>query len=237
MWWFTTAWCDCRLRGEPRWCAKSRTYQATYLQLPGIIDQAEVWGARSVSQNTLTICANFCFRKRGIYFLIPSFLNTERAETVEFFSCGRKWPIYWKYFILWLLVACGSNAQSISSHGPLARYIKLQVAHAPGMSGMFSQPPLVSDPEMHHDTCVAHVPWRISGSLNSGFHWSRWRGKPSRNSWRMRNPQINLSGKSPWCWLIFPGIFRCQHQKGQVTIKSYDIAWLQWVNIYIFGIC
>ena len=35
--------------------------------------------------------------------------------------------------------------------------------------------PLVSDPGMHHGTCVTHVPWRMSGSLarcggdNDGF--------------------------------------------------------------------
>ena len=28
--------------------------------------------------------------------------------------------------------------------------------------------PLVSDPGMHHDTCVAHVPWCMSGSLTHG---------------------------------------------------------------------
>ena len=28
--------------------------------------------------------------------------------------------------------------------------------------------PLVSDPDMHHGTCVTHVPWCISGSLNRG---------------------------------------------------------------------
>ena len=41
-------------------------------------------------------------------------------------------------------------------HGPLARYDKLLVAHAPGMPGTFSPPPRVSDPDMHHDTCVTH---------------------------------------------------------------------------------
>ena len=34
--------------------------------------------------------------------------------------------------------------------GPLARYVKLRVAHAPGMPGTFSLPPRVSDPDMHH---------------------------------------------------------------------------------------
>ena len=33
----------------------------------------------------------------------------------------------------------------------------------------FSPPPWVSDPDMHHGTCVVHVPWCISGSLTNGF--------------------------------------------------------------------
>ena len=35
-------------------------------------------------------------------------------------------------------------------NGPLARYAKLRVAHAPGMPGTFSPPPRVSYPGMHH---------------------------------------------------------------------------------------
>ena len=42
-------------------------------------------------------------------------------------------------------------------HGPPTRYVKLWVAHAPGMPGTFSRPPRVSDVNMHHDTCVALV--------------------------------------------------------------------------------
>ena len=60
-------------------------------------------------------------------------------------------------------------------HGPLARYVKLRVAHAPGMPGTFSPPQLVSDPDMHHGTCVTHVPWCMPGPLTSGFLWSRLR--------------------------------------------------------------
>ena len=48
-------------------------------------------------------------------------------------------------------------------HGPLARYVKLQVAHAPGMPGTFSPPPQVNDPDMHHGTCRTHVPWCMPG--------------------------------------------------------------------------
>ena len=78
------------------------------------------------------------------------------------------------------------------SHGPLARYVTLRVAHAPGMPGTFSPPPRVSDPEMHRGTRVTHVSWCMPGSLTSGFLWSWWRGKHSR---RMRKPQFSVSGK------------------------------------------
>ena len=58
------------------------------------------------------------------------------------------------------------------SHWHLFRYVKLRVAHAPGM---LSPPARVSDPEMHHGTCVTHVPWCMPKSLTSGLLWSRWR--------------------------------------------------------------
>ena len=50
-------------------------------------------------------------------------------------------------------------------------------AHAPGMLGTFTPPPRVSDPDMHHGTCVTHVPWCMPGSLTRGFLWSRRWGK------------------------------------------------------------
>ena len=80
-------------------------------------------------------------------------------------------------------------------NGPLARYVKLRVAHAPGMPGTFSSPPWVSDPGMRHGTCVTHVPWCMPGSLTIDFFLIRWRGKRSRHSRRMRNAQIYVSGK------------------------------------------
>ena len=61
-----------------------------------------------------------------------------------------------------------------SSDGPLTRYVKLRVAHAPGRPGnvfpthRLQRKQLVSDPGMHHGTCVMHVPWCMSGSLTSG---------------------------------------------------------------------
>ena len=97
-------------------------------------------------------------------------------------------------------------------HGPLSRYVKLRVAHAPGMPGTFSPPPRVNDPDMHHGTCVTHVPRCMSGSLTSGFHWGRWRGKRSRHSRCMRKPQFNVSGKRPV--LMLYGVIVCMVASG-----------------------
>ena len=82
-------------------------------------------------------------------------------------------------------------------NGPLARYLKLWDAHAPGMLGTFSPLLRVSDPDMHHGTCVTHVPRCMPGSLTSCFLWNLWWGKRSQHSRRMRNPQFCVSGKRP----------------------------------------
>ena len=79
----------------------------------------------------------------------------------------------------------------------LTRYVRLRVARASGMPGTFSPPSRVSDPDMHHGTCVTHVAWCMPGSLTSGLLWSRWRGKRSRHSRHIRNPQFYVSGKRP----------------------------------------
>ena len=79
----------------------------------------------------------------------------------------------------------------------LLNYFKLRVVHVPVMPITFSSPPRVSDPDMHHDTCVVHVSWCMPESQTSGSIWSRWRAKRSRHSRRMRTPQFYVSGKSP----------------------------------------
>ena len=90
-----------------------------------------------------------------------------------------------------------SSFRRAISHGSLTRYVKLRVAHAPGMPGTFSPPPRPSDPDMHDSASVTHVPWCMPGSLTSGFLWTWWRGKRSRHSWRMRNQHFYVSGKRP----------------------------------------
>ena len=97
----------------------------------------------------------------------------------------------------WKFLAAHPAFIFIDQHGPLNRYLKLRVAHAPGMPGTFSPPLRAGDPAMHHGTCVTHVPRCMAGSLTSGFLSSRWRGKRSRHSRRMRNPQFYVSGTRP----------------------------------------
>ena len=104
------------------------------------------------------------------------------------------WPCAWR-----IHTSPKLNILSLA-HGPLTRYAKLRVAHAPGT---FSPPPRASDPDMHHGTCVTHVPWCMPGSLTSGFLWSRWQGKRSRHFWCMRNLQFYASGKRPMAGSAF----------------------------------
>ena len=95
-------------------------------------------------------------------------------------SCAFDWSF---------VFSVGDNAVR---NGPLARYNKLRVAHAPGMTGT-----RFCDLDTHHGTRVMRVPWCMSGSLTSGFLWGRWRRKRSRYSRRMRNLPFYLSGKRP----------------------------------------
>ena len=82
-------------------------------------------------------------------------------------------------------------------HGPLTRYVKLRVAHSPGMPGTLPRHRRLPIPTCIMARAVTHVRWCIPGSLTHGFLWRRWRGKLSRHSRRMRNPQFYVSCKRP----------------------------------------
>ena len=71
------------------------------------------------------------------------------------------------------------------------------ICDAPGMSWTFSPPRRVFGPDMHYGTCVTHVSWCMPGSITSGFLWSRWRGKRSQHSMRMRNLQFRYLVRGP----------------------------------------
>ena len=112
-------------------------------------------------------------------------------------------------------------------NGPLTRYVKLRFAHAPGMPGTFPAPPRISVPDMHHGTCVTHMPWCMPGSLTSDFLGSRWWGNRSWHSRRMHNPLFYVSGKRPmWLWWVLITILQTEFIRrgydGFVIEVTYD---------------
>ena len=99
------------------------------------------------------------------------------------------------------------------------------------MPRSFSPPPRVSDPDMHHGKCLTHVPWCMPGSLTNGFLWSQWRGKRSRHSGRMRNPQFYVSGKRPM-------VRYCTHRYSDKGKSTLDRLWAHERHaIYLHDIC
>ena len=176
--------------------------------------------------------ANFDFRifahrhshRREDSFLSLNFVRQGYAHLCKQLWFLRDFATIWVLLRDWKLTSeaslCGlcmmPHSQEVS-YGPLVRYVKLRVVHAPGMPGTFVQPPRVSDPDMHHGTCATHVPWCILGSLTSGFLWSRWRGKRSRHSRRMHFLQFFISGKRP---------ILSQHTEDQRPFLDWGWGWL-----------
>ena len=138
-------------------------------------------------------CTNYFPTCQLIQLIVERFDGVvELAQmTCQLLSTPYQWPWY-KYMRQYIPAVVTDSLVLLSvmylHHGPLARYVQLRVAHAPRMPGTFSSPQWVSNPDMHHDTGVTQVPRCMPGSLTSGFHWSRWQGKRSRHSRRMRNP-------------------------------------------------
>ena len=118
--------------------------------------------------------------------------------------------------------------------GPLARYVKIEGCACAGDAENGFPPPLVRDPDMHHGTCVTHVPRCMPGSLTIGFLWSRWRGKRSRHCRRMCNPQFYVSGKRPiakqytWCHIWYQWLIIC-------LIKWWDVFQYRKSHLHIFA--
>ena len=97
-----------------------------------------------------------------------------------------------------------------------------------GMPGMFSPTLRVSDPDMHHGTCVMHVPWCMSGSLSDGFLWSRWGGENvpgTPGACATRNFTYLVRGP----WDMSPGSHCCGHYPGIMpcNVSYYKTASFQ----------
>ena len=125
----------------------------------------------------------------------------------------------WQTFLCWNR----NNPEDVSQCvGLLTRYVKLWVAHVPGEPGTFSSAPRVNDPEMHHGTCVTHVPWCMPGPLPSGFLWTVGRGEnvPGiSGACTTRNFTYLVRGP----WLLMPWLYvrrQWLHVRRQVVISQ-----------------
>ena len=97
-----------------------------------------------------------CLRRQGNWYFLFAF-----------------YTLFFGMLYMLMILFGNSRFRLHDFHVPLTRYVKLRVAHAPGMPATFSRhrlqrQPLVSDPGTHQGTCVAHVPWCMSGSLTRG---------------------------------------------------------------------
>ena len=123
--------------------------------------------------------------------------------------------------------------------------------------------PLVSDPGMHHGTCLVHEPWCMSGSLTRGGR-ENIPGIPSacatcNFAYLLKDPfivchelgiQLPLHHRqSNHDWTIVPSLFRLMKSPGKITSlifllifvaasfisTSYLISFFQFYHFIIFG--
>ena len=115
-------------------------------------------------------------------------------------------------------------------NGHFARYIKLRVAHAPGIPGTFFPPSRVSNPDMHHDT---HMLWCMSGfPLNSvarkTFPAFPAHAQPTILSGTRPMEPIRSDGISFWEVVMFQGrgfhlpIHRCVEKYKYIFIEIFS---------------
>ena len=149
------------------------------------------FGYQLYSYTNLVLLAVFFLSLHSTMLLSKSQSKESYPEISRIFQAAR----YVHFFFWWVAMAwLKDRSPGYSYDGPLSRKVKLRVAHA---LGTFSLPPRVSDPDMHHSTCMMHVPWCAQGSLTGGFLWIWWRGKRFRHSRCLRNPQFYVYCKSP----------------------------------------
>ena len=93
--------------------------------------------------------------------------------------------------------------------------------------------PFVSDPGVHHSTCLMHA----------GIANPQWRGKGSRHSRRMRNPQFYVSDKwptgcctAPSWWLLIVDI-NCHSKCWKATAIWFCVRRLNFFAGFLYPCC
>ena len=113
----------------------------------------------------------------------PYLALTGELWGVHYENFEENWPRY-NGTALYSANYCRCSLPLVSHHFSNSRFEMCFPRHR------LQREPLASDPGMHHVTCVTHV----------GIAKPRWRGKRSRHSRRMRNPQFCVSDKRTMGW-------------------------------------
>ena len=124
----------------------------------------------------------------------------------------RKCPIHW-------LIGRYDQMITCKRHARFMQYAKF----IPVLNRRYTLSPLMNDIPYcnYYGTCVKHVAWCMPVSLTSGFLLSRWQGKRSRHSRRMRNLQFCVSGKRPMTYL-WTGLSRYM---SDILSTRPDVRW------------
>ena len=86
--------------------------------------------------------------------------------------------------------------------------------------------PLISNPHMHHGTCITHVPWCMLGSLTA------LAGKTFLAFQRVHDPEFYVSGKRPMKYFCFNS--RCNKTYIMTAIPLiYPIH--TWILVWLIG--
>ena len=116
----------------------------------------------------------------------------------------------WRLYLNWCFKCIRYPATSSSSHGPLTRYAKFAGCACARNAGniyiyiyiphhRFQSKPLASDPDMHHGTCVTHVPWCMSGELTRGDG-----EKVPSIPGTCASVNFAYLARGPWLWVLLP---------------------------------
>ena len=149
-------------------------------------------------------------RRKWYSVVIPSCLNT-------FILCF-SYVCVCLCVCVWLCVCL--CACVCVTRGPLNRYVKLRVAHASEMLGTFSPPPISKETANERSRHASRLVRDALAVMHAWIANPRCRGKRSRHSRRMRNPQFYVSGKRPMLHCQFPS-----------SLSPATPKWVKWGNV------
>ena len=169
----------------------------------------DVWAR----QNSPYISDNFI----NVYLYFQSFPDTKTPQAVVILNHKKQSPHYHIKCIPRQLMAWYRNEnpwhQQIWASYQIRKIAGCACAGNAGnvfLRHRLQRKPLVSEPDMHHGSCVTPVPWCMSGSLTRGCG-ENVPGIPGACA----NLKCTYLARGPLYWFNSPRIVRPQHQLGE----------------------